>query len=171
MGEQLKTKMSIFISLRDELTLLEPQYRFGDKLRKFQVVRPQNGTAVLKGLSFILHQALQQRGDVQRLFLEAEGCTHAVHDCSRITVDLRMPTLLGRITSGFHQPGRHCLHQVRNHVRCLASCMRDGRAVDSSQEALVRRTFLHMDDIVDFLFFCSGVTTSRDSNEYTTLRT
>ena len=31
------------------LTLLEPQSRFGDKPRKFQVVCPQNGTAVLKG--------------------------------------------------------------------------------------------------------------------------
>ena len=32
------------------LTLLEPQSRFGDKPVKFQVVCPQNGTAVLKGL-------------------------------------------------------------------------------------------------------------------------
>ena len=30
--------------------LLEPQSRFGDKPVKFQVVRPQNGTAVLRGL-------------------------------------------------------------------------------------------------------------------------
>ena len=33
------------------LTLLEPQSRFGDKPLKLQVVCPQNGTAVLKGLS------------------------------------------------------------------------------------------------------------------------
>ena len=33
------------------LTLLEPQSRFGDKPLKFQVVYPQNGTAILKGLS------------------------------------------------------------------------------------------------------------------------
>ena len=33
------------------LTLLEPQSRFGDKRVKFQVVCPQHGTAVLKGLS------------------------------------------------------------------------------------------------------------------------
>ena len=32
------------------LTLLEPQSRFGDKPIKFQVVCPQNGTAVLEGL-------------------------------------------------------------------------------------------------------------------------
>ena len=33
------------------LTLLEPQSRFGDNSLKFQVVCPQNGTAVLKGLT------------------------------------------------------------------------------------------------------------------------
>ena len=35
---------------RTLLTLWEPQFRFGDKPPKFQVVYPQNGTAVLKGL-------------------------------------------------------------------------------------------------------------------------
>ena len=33
------------------LTPLELQSRFGDKLLKFQVVCPQNGTAVQKGLN------------------------------------------------------------------------------------------------------------------------
>ena len=33
------------------LTLLELQSRFGDKPVKFGVICPQNGTAVLKGLS------------------------------------------------------------------------------------------------------------------------
>ena len=32
------------------LTLLESQSRFGDKSLKFEVVCPQNGTGVLKGL-------------------------------------------------------------------------------------------------------------------------
>ena len=32
------------------LTPLEPQSRFGDKRLKFQVVCPQDGTAVLKGI-------------------------------------------------------------------------------------------------------------------------
>ena len=36
------------------ICLLEPQYHFGDKLLKFQVVWPHNGTAVLKGLISIL---------------------------------------------------------------------------------------------------------------------
>ena len=35
------------------LTPLEPQSRFGDKPVKFQVVCPQNGTAVLKGLTTV----------------------------------------------------------------------------------------------------------------------
>ena len=34
----------------DELTPLEPQSRFGDKLLEIRVECPQNGTAVLKGL-------------------------------------------------------------------------------------------------------------------------
>ena len=29
--------------------------------------------------------------------------------------------MLGRSISGFHQPGRHCLHQARSAVRCSAS--------------------------------------------------
>ena len=39
-----------FILERCKLTLLEPHPRFGDAPLKFQVVCPQNGTAVLKGL-------------------------------------------------------------------------------------------------------------------------
>ena len=40
------------------------------------------------------------------------GCTHFVHGRSRMTIDPRMPTLPGRSTLGFHQPGRHCLHRA-----------------------------------------------------------
>ena len=36
------------------LTLSEPQSRFGDKPLKYQVVCPQNGTAVLKGLTAVV---------------------------------------------------------------------------------------------------------------------
>ena len=39
-----------FSLIRAPLTFLEPQSRFGDKPLKLQVVCPQNGTAVLKGL-------------------------------------------------------------------------------------------------------------------------
>ena len=31
--------------------------------------------------------------------------------------DFRIPTMPGRSTSGFHQPGRHCLHQARSAER------------------------------------------------------
>ena len=37
-------------------TPLEPQFRFGDKPVNFQVVCPQNGRAVLKGLKATLLQ-------------------------------------------------------------------------------------------------------------------
>ena len=50
-------------------------------------------------------------------------CTHVMHGRSRMTVDPRIPTIPGRSTSGFHRPGRHCLHQTRSAVRCWASRM------------------------------------------------
>ena len=40
-----------------------------------------------------------------------EGGTQFVHGRSRMAIDPRIPTLPERSTSGFHQPGRHCLHQ------------------------------------------------------------
>ena len=52
------------------------------------------------------------------------GCTQFVHDRSRMTIDIRIHTMQGRSTSGFHQPGRHCLHQARSDVRCSASRMK-----------------------------------------------
>ena len=41
---------SVFRHHHEDLTLEKLQSRFGDKPLKLQVVRPQNGTAVLKGL-------------------------------------------------------------------------------------------------------------------------
>ena len=52
------------------------------------------------------------------------GGSQFVHGLSRMTIDLRIPTMPGRITSGFHQPDRHCLHQARRAVRCSASRMK-----------------------------------------------
>ena len=40
------------------------------------------------------------------------GGTQCVHGRSRMTIDPRVPTMPGRSTSCFHQPGRHCLHQA-----------------------------------------------------------
>ena len=53
------------------------------------------------------------------------GRTQFVHRRSLMTMDPRIPPVPGRSTSGFHQPGRHCLHQARSAVRCAASCMKD----------------------------------------------
>ena len=44
-----------------------------------------------------------------------EGCTHFMQGC---TIDPRIPTKLRRSMSGFHRPGRHCMHQARSTVRC-----------------------------------------------------
>ena len=44
----------------------------------------------------------------RRVWGEA-GCTHALHARSRTTIDPRIPTVPGRSTSGFRQPGRHWL--------------------------------------------------------------
>ena len=44
-----------------------------------------------------------------------------MHRRSRMTIDARIPTTPGRSMSGFHRPGRQCLHQARSAVRCPAS--------------------------------------------------
>ena len=54
-------------------------------------------------------------------------CTHATHGRSRATINLGIPTKAGRSTSGFHRPGRHCLHRARSAVRCSASRMKGER--------------------------------------------
>ena len=41
-----------------------------------------------------------------------------------VTIDPRIPTMPERSTSGFHQPGRQCLHQGRSAVMCSASRMK-----------------------------------------------
>ena len=48
------------------------------------------------------------------------GCTHAMHDRSRMTI----PAMSGWSTSGVHRPGRYCLHQAQSAVRCWASRMK-----------------------------------------------
>ena len=52
------------------------------------------------------------------------GCTRVMHGRSRMAVDPRIPAMPGRSTSGAQRPGRHCLHQARSAVRCLASRMK-----------------------------------------------
>ena len=80
------------------------------------------------------------------------GCNQFVHDRRRMTIKPIIPAMPGRGTSGFHQPGRHRLHQARSAVRCSASCMegklhalpRTARKTDV--RTLVVPTFLLMDD-------------------------
>ena len=55
---------------------------------------------------------------------EGGGGTQFVHGRSRMTIGPRILTMPGRSTSGFHKPGRHCLHQARSAVRCSASRMK-----------------------------------------------
>ena len=59
-GEKVKVEVEVEVHvevdvgvrrLGQSLTLLEPQYRFGDTPVKFQVLCPQNGTAVLNGIA------------------------------------------------------------------------------------------------------------------------
>ena len=47
------------------------------------------------------------------------GVADIMHGRSRMTVDPRILTMLGWGTSGFHRPGRHCLHQARGGERKL----------------------------------------------------
>ena len=85
------------------------------------------------------------------------GCTQFVHGLSRATIDPRIPTMPGRSTSGFHQPGRHCLHQARSAVRCSASRMKGelhpskNHSYDGLRHLVV--TFLLMDDSANELYF------------------
>ena len=52
-------------------------------------------------------------------------CTQFVRGRSCMNIDPHIPTMPGRSTSGFHQPGRHCLHQARSAVKRSASRMKD----------------------------------------------
>ena len=78
------------------------------------------------------------------------GCTQFVDGRSRMSINPRIPTIPGRSTSGFHQPGRHCLRQARSAVRCSASRMKGelhpskNRSKDGLRHLVP--TFLLMDD-------------------------
>ena len=61
---------------------------------------------------------------------------------SRMTIEIRIATVPGRSTSGFHQPGRHCLNQARSAVR-RSACLMEGE-VHPTQESFVRRILAHL---------------------------
>ena len=52
------------------------------------------------------------------------GCTRSVHIHSLMTIDPRLPIMLGWSASGFHKPDRHRVHQARSTVRCSTSRMK-----------------------------------------------
>ena len=56
--------------------------------------------------------------------LDRRGVLDLMHGRSRVTIGSRTPTMPGRSMSGFHKPGRHCLHQARSAVRGPASRMK-----------------------------------------------
>ena len=89
--------------------------------------------------------------------------TQFVHGRSRMTIAPRILTIPGRSTSGFHQPGRHCLHQARSAVRCSASRMKGelhlskNRSYDGLRHFVP--TFLLTDDSGKLVTLFSGVST------------
>ena len=59
------------------------------------------------------HQGVEEEGFDRRRgggggCARGRGCTQFVHVRSSMTKDPRIPTMPGRSTSSFHQPGRHC---------------------------------------------------------------
>ena len=56
--------------------------------------------------------------------VEEGGVPDIMHGHSRMTIDPRIPTMPRQSTSGFHRPGRQCMHQARRAVRCSASRMK-----------------------------------------------
>ena len=98
------------------------------------------------------------------------GCTRVVNGRSRMAVDPRIPTMPGRSMSGFHQTGRHCLHQARSTVRSWTSRMKGDvhPSKSRSQDGLrhLVPTFLLMDDGANefrCVYWCDH---SRGSNGY-----
>ena len=109
------------------LTLLEPQSCFGDKPLNFQVVCPQNGTAVLKGYKTppeftfffffvpwwggstdgikkpMLQRSLRPPGDETACFLELFVCVGIVRATPLTHLDLGQAALLAR--GGLHDGG------------------------------------------------------------------
>ena len=103
----------------------------------------------------------------------AGGCTQFVNGCSRMTIDPRISALPGRRTSGFHQPGRHCLHQARRAVRCSASRTKGGlhpsknRSYDRLRHPVPTSCLWMTAPISHFVFCCGHFRNHfRNSNGY-----
>ena len=86
-----------------------------------------------------------RRGD------DGGGGPQLVHGRSRTTIYPCISTVRpGRSTSGFHQPGIHCLHQARSAVSCSASRMKGDLHPSKNRSHDGLRYFVHpflfMDD-------------------------
>ena len=92
------------------------------------------------------------------------GVLIIMHGRSGMTIDPRIPTIPGRRTSGFHRPGRHCLHQARSAARCWASRMK-GELHPTKN--LFRGGISCIWMTASIYRLISGVATIRDSNGFT----
>ena len=81
------------------------------------------------------------------------GVLDIMHGCSRLMIDARIPAVSGWSTSGFHRPGRHCLHQARSTMGCFGesheglSCILLGTTFEAGSGALCILSRTYMDDI------------------------
>ena len=105
------------------------------------------------GLAHVVSDVFYRVAANQRqpnLYRIGGGCTQFVHGHSRMTIDPRIPTMPGRSTSGFQQPGRHRLHHARSAVGCSVSRMKGelhpskNRSEDGLRHLVL--IFLLMDD-------------------------
>ena len=92
-----------------------------------------------------------------------------MHGRNRMTIDPRIPTMPVRRTSGFHQPGRPCLHQARSAVRCSASRMKGDNilprtALNTDFDTLCLLSCLWMTAPTSYFVFWCGH--PRDSHGY-----
>ena len=96
--------------------------------------------------------------------------TQFVRGRSRMTINPRIPTMPGRSTSGFHHPGKHCLHQKREAGygamrvawRVNRILPRTARKTDFGTLCLLSRLWMTA-PMSYFVFWCGH---SRDRNGY-----
>ena len=81
-----------------------------------------------------------------------------VHGRGRMPVDPLIPTIPGRSTSDFHQPGRHCLHQGEG-AGVLICCCVSRFTIDC--ESLSRRSRVGGVTFLFFLMWWLGVTRTK----------
>ena len=118
-------------NITPSLTLLEPQSRFGDKPLKFQVVCPQNGTAVLEGL---IRQAIRDGN-----FVSVAACQSVAHSKAAFYCCCSLGSLGGGAFNVGTQMQRVEVYDARvtSTALCckLALYLAPGRALDGNVRA------------------------------------